>query len=750
MTETNTKKLEKPYSLNRVEFLKQLFAIAEEREIEWDGNKLSDFKTILGSKAAKTFKPAMWTAMEAQRMNQEAIALGLLQNPPKVVDQIAHAEALPLEPPQKTQMPIAAPQFARWKITQQIFKDFSKAKMELKEKMKELIPSEIFDSLVIKGGDRGWAGIDPADVFETILGPEYGKLTKAELKNAREKVTRLWNKEITLKANLEAMVKANKSIGASFPHLLLNDQEMFRHAFDIGTNPEFGLTDTINDFMILPGQDYLLSLFPEFVAYLLLHYPKRTITDPSLAHQAFCCESRYIKPVHKFGLVATNDTDDGGLALAAKAHSTPAPAAKASPPVWLQKDYDEFLAFKKRYPKNYTTPTNVDSTLKLTNRESKYKQTTNNKPKNKSKINLAAAITNSIEGVALDSGCTDSSYRTSDAITHNIDIKPVTNNNLKITTAGGEGINSYGEGILKINNNKDNNQGINIFENNQLTVGMHAMNTFTNHPANCTVILDKFGFKVINPNNQIIRQGTKGEHEKMWFMPTDVQNLFPTVHFASANIFIKHEPQAIFVAYQSACFLNPPDSTFEKAAQLGYFGNLPKLTSKMIRDNRPNSIGTALGHLNRLRQNLRSTKKPPAVDKKRPTQKTTTNPPTPTNATDKKYTPIPNFEDDNESNNMQNEEEMISQTKQLSDISPEERKALAIYFDATGKFPFQSEEGFEYVLISVYKNYIHAEPMIDRTGPTYVKAYRAAINFFQSKGHTFSVGRLDNETSELL
>ena len=106
--------------------------------------------------------------------------------------------------------------------------------------------------------------------------------------------------------------------------------------------------------------------------------------------------------------------------------------------------------------------------------------------------------------------------------------------------------------------------------------------------------------------------------------------------------------------------------------------------------------------------------------------------------------PISNIVKDSEGE--QDEEEMVSKTCQMSDLSPEERKALSIYFDATGRFPFQSEEGFEYMLVTVYKNYIHVEPMLDRTAPSYVKAYRSANNFFRPKGHILSIGRLDNET----
>jgi hypothetical protein len=229
---------------------------------------------------------------------------------------------------------------------------------------------------------------------------------------------------------------------------------------------------------------------------------------------------------------------------------------------------------------NNTSITSIDSISK-TNCKSKHKSKTNQN------INLAAASTNSINGVALDSACTDSSYRLSDAIAQNIKITPTNPNEiLNITAANGESIKSYAKGILKHNNNPNHDQFINIFKNDQLTVGMHAANTFTNYPANCTITLDKFGFKIVDPNYQVLCQGTKGEHDKLWFMPSDIQT--PTVCFASANIFVKDEPNAVFVAYQSACFLNPPDSTFENAVQKGYLGNLPRLTANMIRKNRPN------------------------------------------------------------------------------------------------------------------------------------------------------------------
>jgi hypothetical protein len=57
-----------------------------------------------------------------------------------------------------------------------------------------------------------------------------------------------------------------------------------------------------------------------------------------------------------------------------------------------------------------------------------------------------------------------------------------------------------------------------------------------------------------------------------------------------------------------------------------------------------------------------------------------------------------------------------------------------VYTDPTGKFLVPSVSGNQYVLV-VYEydsNYIHAEPMIDRTGPSIISAYQRSIAFLQS------------------
>jgi hypothetical protein len=75
-----------------------------------------------------------------------------------------------------------------------------------------------------------------------------------------------------------------------------------------------------------------------------------------------------------------------------------------------------------------------------------------------------------------------------------------------------------------------------------------------------------------------------------------------------------------------------------------------------------------------------------------------------------------------------------------------------VYTDPTGKFLVPSVSGNQYILI-VYEydsNYIHAEPMIDRTGPSIIAAYQRSIVFLQSRGFKPLLQRLDNEATGTL
>ena len=349
---SNDKFLTKPYCLSRVEFLRQFYSYAKDRKIKGTGKNLSDFTTILGNLGTKIFKPEVYVIMQLQEQNDLAIAAGLAANPVIIVPPIQRNENLPTDVPEIGDLPNTAVAIERWKIQEKISEDFDTAKSQLKSKMQAMLPPEVFKSLERSKGVEGWAIVEPSDVFEYILSEEMGNITAAELQSVQNEIKIPWDKRKALRTNLEEMAEKNNLIGETFPHMKLNDQLMFQIAFHIAENPIYDLKDTINDFMMLPGQDITTSVFPEFMEYILEKYPKLS-HDENKGHLAFSCEKRY----KRYGMAATEskvEKDEEGLALAANAPKNPL-AASPNPPKWDPKEYAEYLKLKKA-PRAPTPP----------------------------------------------------------------------------------------------------------------------------------------------------------------------------------------------------------------------------------------------------------------------------------------------------------------------------------------------------------------------------------------------------------
>jgi hypothetical protein len=224
--------------------------------------------------------------------------------------------------------------------------------MMLKDKMKALLPGDIFDSLVLKAGIEGWSNVSPADVFNYILDDEFSDLSEDNLNKVLDKIKKPWNKSIPLKTNMENMLKENEALREAFPHLALSDQDLFRVAFEIAKSDNYRLLPIVNNFMELPGQHITKSLFSNFSDYILKKYLNYSHAK-NTKHLAFICEN-----IVTLAMAATaTEADDGGLALAANALPTPS-VARANPPAWSQKDYDELLRLRAANKKSKTQNSN--------------------------------------------------------------------------------------------------------------------------------------------------------------------------------------------------------------------------------------------------------------------------------------------------------------------------------------------------------------------------------------------------------
>jgi hypothetical protein len=67
--------------------------------------------------------------------------------------------------------------------------------------------------------------------------------------------------------------------------------------------------------------------------------------------------------------------------------------------------------------------------------------------------------------------------------------------------------------------------------------------------------------------------------------------------------------------------------------------------------------------------------------------------------------------------------------------------------DATGKFPFPTLSGWNYILVSTLKGYVHFELLRRRTAPEHLQAYEAMYAFDAGLGKTPTIQRLNNESS---
>jgi len=200
-------------------------------------------------------------------------------------------------------------------------------------------------------------------------------------------------------------------------------------------------------------------------------------------------------------------------------------------------------------------------------------------------------------------------------------------------------------------------------------------------------------------------------------------HLPPANSTAVMNNVVRHEINADYVAFSHACFFSPCDSAMYNALLLGYLGNFPRLTAIMFNQNKPNSVATAKGHLKQRRQTSHTPKIPPHTPKIPPH---TPKMPTPDELSDEQ-----------------------SYRNSISTVIIRTSETIN-YSDMPGRFPFTSHHGHEYMLLSVYRGYIHIELMKSREGPELVLAYRATYAFFEKITTAPNFQMLDNEKSTAL
>ena len=313
----------------------------------------------------------------------------------------------------------------------------------------------------------------------------------------------------------------------------------------------------------------------------------------------------------------------------------------------------------------------------------------------------------------VDSGATDSILRVSD-LPNSIDVV-TTQHPLTVEMPNSASISSIGKSAITIAGQPIK---AHIFNEKDLQLGLIAVADYTSR--GLTVSFTDTYHSIAKPDGTIISQTPKEPGKRLWpAAQIDARKGEDDMHAstASASLAIRNESAAEIVLWASATLGNPTPSTLEMACRRGYLGNYPNLTSKMIRDNWPNTLATAQGHLQMQRQGVQSTRPKQTKEK------------------------VPRHNKSHKGS---------TQTSRTIEATLFDRNGNVIFADATGRFPLASVDGKEYILIMTYKNYIKPIAFANRGADTYVKAFREGIRFFKNLGHNVRSIVLDNETSASL
>jgi hypothetical protein len=137
---------------------------------------------------------------------------------------------------------------------------------------------------------------------------------------------------------------------------------------------------------------------------------------------------------------------------------------------------------------------------------------------------------------------------------------------------------------------------------------------------------------------------------------------------------------------------------------MGWLGNFPKLTVKMIQKNWNVSSATAMGYLDLTRQGQNSTRRRPKA----------------TVPADEHQRDPSHIVDANDASNMC--------------FQVFTRDEFFNSSDATGRFPVLTASGWEYILVSTLNGYVHLELLKKRNASEYLRAYKAMHTFYESHG----------------
>ena len=238
---------------------------------------------------------------------------------------------------------------------------------------------------------------------------------------------------------------------------------------------------------------------------------------------------------------------------------------------------------------------------------------------------------------------------------------------------------------------------------------------------------------IVVKNSNIVLTGKRNLSDGLWDIPISNDNTtsnptssqsIPKQISSLAVIIRKNQTHLDLVKYLHASCFSPVKSTFLRAIKNNHFTTWPGLTPQLVNKCLPAIIATELGHLNQQKQGLQSTKNQSDHHVQVKLEDHMTD-----------AFPTPN------SPNLKTNEVVYS----LTTLSHKNKAFL----DLTGRFPYQSSRGNNYILIGYHfdSNAILVEPLKNRQAAEITRGWKninKKCNHAGVQPHTYV---LDNEVS---
>jgi hypothetical protein len=245
-----------------------------------------------------------------------------------------------------------------------------------------------------------------------------------------------------------------------------------------------------------------------------------------------------------------------------------------------------------------------------------------------------------------------------------------------------------------------------------------SLSQICDHGGTATVTADNINIEF---EGKTVMTASRSNETSLWHLDNYPisDNTQPFPYYANASVGTSHTRD--IVAFFHAAMFSPVIDTLYKALNKGYITNVPGVTTKTLKKYPPFSVASIKGHLDQIRQHVRSTKQ--SIDRDEDNDDLFPIQLTANEATTSHYCYATIFEPTGK-----------------------------IYTDQTGNFKHTSNKGNNLLVIAYDydSNAIFAEPVHNRSAKTLLEAMKKIHTTLRNTGFAPRIQIMDNECSDLM